>query len=101
MFGKKKDIEKILLDNFDKCIVLARYKNSDEAITFVNGDIFDLSIFFKELFTQSKEVRAIAEATLGALKIMEELSKEEPKKEKKKKKKNLNLKLKKARSNEG
>lgn len=87
MFGKKKDVEKILLDNFDKYIVLASYKNSGKAVIAVQGNIFDLSTFFRELFTQSKEVRDIAEATIGALKIMEKLSKEEPKKEPKKEEK--------------
>lgn len=84
MFGKKKDdMEKILLDNFDKYIVLASYKKLRQAITYVNGNMFDIALFFKELFTQSKEVRAIAEASIEALKIMEELSKEEAKKEEK------------------
>lgn len=84
MFGRKKDMEKILLDNFDKYIVLASYKNSEKAITAVKGDIFALSMFFKELFTESKEIRDIAEASIDALKLMERLNKE-PKKEEKEK----------------
>ena len=90
MFGKKKDkkdIEKILLDNFDKCIVLASFKNSDKAITYVNGNMFDIALFFKELFTQSKDVRNIAEASIQTLKLLEELNKDkkESKKEEAKK----------------
>lgn len=87
MFGKKKDMEKILLDNFDKYIVLARFKNSEKAVTAVKGDIFDLSMFFKELFTESKEIRDIAEASIDALKLMERLNKEVKKEENEKPKK--------------
>lgn len=89
MFGKKKniDIEKLLSDNFDKCIVLASFKNSDKAITYVNGNMFDIALFFKELFTQSKDVRNIAEASIQTLKLLEELNKDkkESKKEEAKK----------------
>lgn len=85
MFGKKKDMEKILLDNFDKYIVLASYKDSEKAITAVKGDIFALSMFFRELFTESKEIRDIAEATIDTLKFLEKIKKEEPKKEEKEK----------------
>lgn len=87
MFGRKKDMEKILLDNFDKYIVLASYKNSEKAITAVKGDIFALSMFFKELFTESKEIRDIAEASIDALKLMERLNKEAKKEENEKPKK--------------
>lgn len=87
MFGRKKDMEKILLDNFDKYIVLARFKDSEKAVTAVKGDIFDLSMFFRELFTESKEIRNIAEATIDTLKMMERLSKEVKKEENEKPKK--------------
>ena len=80
-------MEKILLDNFDKYIVLASYKNSEKAITAVKGDIFALSMFFRELFTESKEIRNIVEATIDTLKMMEILSKEVKKEENEKPKK--------------
>ena len=80
-------MEKILLDNFDKYVVLARFKNSEKAVTAVKGDIFDLSMFFRELFTESKKIRDIAEATIDVLKMMERLNKEVKKEENEKPKK--------------
>ena len=89
MFGKKKTTLEDLLKDFDKYIVLATYKNEERAVVAVNGNMIDLSILFKSLFEDHKEVRDIAKASIHVIEMLEEAEKKssnektEPKKAKK------------------
>jgi hypothetical protein len=76
MFFKKKSMEDIINDHFDKFVVLGTFKNSEQAVTAVKGNILDLAMLFKNLFDESEEIRDIVEASCGASRAMKKAERE-------------------------
>lgn len=76
-------MEDIINDHFDKFVVLGTFKNSEQAVTAVKGNILDLAILFKNLFDESEEIRDIVEASCRASREMKKAEREAEKEAKK------------------